>query len=149
MLKGSVLQDAMYIFPSVEFFITRNTAESRSIMEETCLPSSYNCADVTIRTGNRGLRSGPIEDRSPGRPIAKADFQPGWKWFGLSRHLPLGLCTLPNGLLALDTLARVFSKGDLKASDFQVKASGCPTLCQIERLIYRVPTEKRANCCIC
>lgn len=37
-LTGSVFRDEMFFFPSVEFFIRRNIAESASIMEEICLP---------------------------------------------------------------------------------------------------------------
>lgn len=61
---------------------------------------------------------------------------------------PLGPA-LPDVLLAVDMLAGVFSKGDSKASDFQVKPSGCPTLSQTERLICCVSAEAWRKHCVC
>lgn len=127
-LEGSVFRGEVFFFPICGIL---HPKEHRKVNEYYWrnMSSCSNCAHVTVGTGKQGLS-----------PLRGDQFQ---SWLPAQMEVvwavgtpSLGPSLLPNILLALNTLVRVFSKGDFKASDFQVKSSVCPTVSNGEAYLW-------------
>lgn len=132
-LRGPIFWDEMFFFPSVEFFKIRNIAEAMSVREEVCLPLQLCwCHRQSRKWRTSTLRETNCQNWFPAQMEVAWPFHCLLPWASQGPHV----CSCPQ-------------ETGFKASDFQLKSSGCLTLSQMGRFVYCAPTEMWSKSSIC